>query len=129
MMTRKQIILLATQRFAELNAFTQALEADGQVMVICVTNARQALDTAIQVVPALAVIDEKIGPDDGLALVRQLLQVNAFIYTVVLTDMEEALFHERSEGLGIMMRLSLKPDGDDAQKMFSMLRALLPTET
>lgn len=125
-MAAKQIILMATARREALKPFTQALEADDQVMLIPAFTMQEALETAVRVVPVLVIIDQQLDDDKGLDLVRQLLRVNAFLYTAVLSDMDEAVFHERSEGLGVLMRLPMHPDGSDAKKLLSLLREMAP---
>ena len=125
-MTEKQIFILATSRAAEFQPFIATLEADDQATLIQVAGAQETIDTAIRVVPALVIIDEKIDANGGLALARQLLQVNAFVQTVILSDMDEAAFHDAAEGLGVLMRLSLTPDSGDARQLLSHFRSLLP---
>lgn len=125
-MTEKQIFILATRRAAELQPFIGTLEADEQVTLIQAAGAQETIDTAIRVVPALVIIDDGIDADGGLALARQLLQVNAFVHTVILSDMAEAMFHDAAEGLGVLMQLSATPESEDARQLLSHFRSLLP---
>jgi CheY-like chemotaxis protein len=125
-MSAQRTILLATSRIKALDEFIEALTADGQTNVIPAGNAAEALDLAVRTVPSLAVVDQDMGEDSGLALVRELLHVNAFIYTAVISDMDEAAFHERSEGLGILTRLPVEPKGQDARQLLSLLKSVAP---
>ncbi len=104
----------------------QALGQDPAVTLIQVNSAAEAVAAARRISLFLAVIDPQIDGDNGLALIRQLMQINAFIHTAVLTDMEEEEFHELGEGLGIMMRLPLTPNGEDAGELLSRLRDMMP---
>lgn len=125
-MATKHIFILATRRTAELKPFAQALEADDQVTLIQVAGGQETLDTAVRVVPGLVIVDQELDENGGQTLARQLLQVNAFIQTVILSDMDEEAFHEATEGLGVLMRLPLTPDGGDADRLLSLYRKVMP---
>jgi hypothetical protein len=57
----------------------------------------------------LVIVDQQVGPVSGLDVIRQLLGVNAFVHTAVLSDMDDAAFHEQCEGLGVLCRLPTTP--------------------
>ena len=92
----------------------------------CVITAEASVEAAVRLLPVLAIVDQEVGGSSGLNIVQHLLAVNAFIYTAVLTDMDEAHFHERSEGLGILSGLPLDPGQKDALDLLEKLRQMAP---
>lgn len=123
-MSNQQIILLATERPQAATAFEKALTDCDGLSLIHVDTAESLLDMAVRTVPALAVIDQEVNGVDGLEIVRRLLQVNAFIHTAVLTDMAEEVFHEMSEGLGILSAMPTAPDAQQVRHLIERFRQL-----
>ena len=125
-MGNPQIILLVTSRSDQLASFEKALRSDPDVELITIGTAEEAIDAAVRLVPVMAVVDQQVPGAAALEIVQRLLSVNAFIHTAVLTDMDEALFHERSEGLGVLAGLPLRPDEKDAADLLAKLREMAP---
>jgi hypothetical protein len=120
-MNIKPVILLVSSRREELNLFIQGFDSDGHVNLIQVDTPEEALKIASAKKPVLVVIDGSAGIDSGLDLAKALLKVNAFIYTAILSEMEETLFHEKSEGLGILAQLPSKTDAGHARQLLRLL--------
>jgi DNA-binding response OmpR family regulator len=125
-MSNRQIMLLVTSRATLLESFAQALRSDHNVELITIDSAEAAVEAAVRLVPVMAIIDQELPGGDALEIVQRMLSINAFIHTAVLTDMDEALFHERSEGLGILAGLPLVPDSGDAEGLLVKLREMVP---
>jgi len=125
-MSNRHIILLVTSRADQLAAFEQALRSDANVELITIGTAEEAIDAAVRLVPVMAIVDQQVPGGEALGIVQRLLSVNAFIHTAVLTDMDEAVFHERSEGLGVLAGLPLRPDSADAVDLLAKLREMAP---
>lgn len=125
-MSTQQIILLITSREAQLKTFAEALRTDPGVELIIIDSAEESVEAAVRLVPVLAIVDQEVGGVSGLEITKRLLEVNAFIYTAVMTDLEEALFHEQSEGLGILSEVALLPGEDDAVDLLAKLRRMAP---
>ncbi len=125
-MANPQIILLVTSRSDQLASFEKALRSDPDVELITIGTAEEAIDAAVRLVPVMAIVDQRVPGGEALEIVQRLLSVNAFIHTAVLTDMDEALFHERSEGLGVLAGLPQRPDEKDAADLLAKLREMAP---
>jgi DNA-binding NtrC family response regulator len=125
-MSKQQTILLVTTRPEQLSAFSAQLRADTSVLLRTSDSAEQALAAVGRQAPALVIVDHQVGDRPGLTLVRQLIQVNAFIHTAVLSELSEAAFHEASEGLGILAHLPMRPGPDDARALLDVLRQVMP---
>ncbi|MBU4316557.1 MAG: response regulator [Proteobacteria bacterium] len=125
-MNTKPVILLVSSRREELEGFIQGLRSDDNINLNQVETPEEALKAAsAQGPPALVVIDGSTVKESGLDLARELLKVNAFIYTAILSDMDEALFHEQSEGLGILAHLPSKPDSGHARQLLRQLGQIM----
>ncbi len=125
-MSKPQIILLATARPQELEAFGCALAAQDKFLLVQTATAEETLTTASRTVPAFAVIDKELNGVEALEIVRRLLHINAFINTVVLSDMDDDTFHEQSEGLGILTALPIMPgekEANDLAERFLLIAA------
>lgn len=102
--------------------FAQALRKQIKVDIIKVRTGRQALETARTVNPLAMAIDVSLDDMSGTELIKQLLGINAMINTALASDQPEEIFHEQTEGLGILMKLSLKPNPAEAGRLAECLR-------
>jgi ActR/RegA family two-component response regulator len=125
-MSGKRTILLATSRLKDLQSFARALEERRETALVIVGTADAAFQAAERKRPALAVIDRHVNGADATAIARRLLKLNAFIHTAILSDLSEAAFHEASEGLGVLMKLPMKPGAGDAELLMAKLDEMTP---
>lgn len=121
-MSKQPTILLVTTRPEQLSAFSAQLRAEASVLLRMADSAEKALEAAVRQAPTLAIVDQQVGDRPGLTLVRQLIQVNAFIHTAVLSELSAEAFHEESEGLGVLAHLPMQPGPDDARALLDVLR-------
>jgi hypothetical protein len=49
------------------------------------------------------------------------LKIDAMIHTALVSDQPEEIFHDQTEGLGILMQLSPKPDRQEARRLSERL--------
>ena len=124
-MSKQRTILLVTTRPEQLSVFSAQLRADTGVLLRTSDSAEQALAAVGRQAPALAIVDHQVGDRPGLTLVRQLIQVNAFIHTAVFSELSEEAFHEASEGLGILAHLPMQPGPADASALLDTLRRIM----
>ena len=81
-----------------------------------------ALEVAHQLNPLAMVIDEQLADMTGVELVKRLLPINAMISTALASDHPEDVFHDETEGLGILMKLSLIPTSAEAGRFAKCLK-------
>lgn len=75
--------------------------------------------------PHLAVIDTDL-PDIGtLDLVSELLRIDAMVNTAVVSGFSDGEFHEASEGLGVLSKLTLNPGREEAIELLQKLHRVL----
>lgn len=115
-------ILLITSRADQLHDFAEEVRNASGTRLILASSRRDALDTLGRDAVVLAIVDDRVGKETGLEIVRHLIQVNAFIQTAVLSAEDDATFHEVSEGLGVLVRLPMQPDAEDARRLLDRLR-------
>ncbi len=118
-------ILLVTPRLDSWHGFADALSSDSGVRLENAASGAAALEAVGRAAPQLAIIDAGLPDISPLDLVRKLLMVNALVNTAVVSDLNEAQFHEASEGLGILGRLPVNPGRDEAADLLGKLKAVL----
>jgi CheY-like chemotaxis protein len=115
-------IILASPQVDQWQAFSDALAAGIQADIVAVRSAGDAVEAAQTKRPQLVVIDAAIGDLTAEELIRRLLGIDAMINTAVASAEAEEIFHEETEGLGILMKLSPLPTSDEAGRLVECLR-------
>jgi len=118
-------IVLASARPEALRAFVEALSSDPGVRLSHVATGARALDAVRTSAPHLVVIDSELPDTAPLDLVQELLRVNAMVNTALISPLADEVFHEATEGLGILGRLPLAPERGDAAALLQNLRKVL----
>jgi len=73
----------------------------------------------------LIIVDEDPGDMTGIAFIKRLVSVNPFINTALVSSLSPDDFHEATEGLGVLMQLSRKPDDEQAAVLVGKLKKVL----
>ncbi len=118
-------LLLVSARQETLHPLAEGLAADPEVRLELVSSGAEALRVIRTNAPQLAIIDSELPDREPLALVQELLTVNATVNTAVVSPLSEEAFHEATEGLGILAHLSLRPGKSDAAELLGKLRQIL----
>ncbi len=119
-------IIVASTRQASLEHFTRALAMETGAAVHRVKDAQQTLDLVREASPTMVVVDCEGAVMEPKALILDILKVNALVHTAVLSPLTEDEFHEDYEGLGVLARLSLEPDGSEARRLARLLNGVMP---
>lgn len=122
-MNTSQLILLVTTRTHDFCDFVEYIQSSGKT-VMQVGTAQEAIDAVAKAAPALAIIDDKVEAVSAMEITRRLLQINAFINTALVSEMDDDLFHEKSEGLGVLTKLPKVPKAADAEILLDLLAQL-----
>jgi CheY-like chemotaxis protein len=115
-------IVLASPRVDQWQAFSDILASGTQADIVTVRTAADAIEAAQSLHPQLVVIDAELGDLTVAELIRRLLSIDAMINTAVASAEAEAVFHEETEGLGILMKLSPLPTAAEAGYLSEGLR-------
>ncbi len=108
-------IVLVSPRAEAWLGFTNALKKSAGVEIDTVGSGAEAVARAHSKQPLAMVIDQDIQDMAGLDLIRQLMSINAMINVAWASELSEDQFHETTEGLGIIMKLSPQPDSNEAR--------------
>jgi len=117
-----QTIVLASPQVDRWQAFSNALTSIIQADIVTVRSAADAIEAAQTLHPQLVVVDAELGDLTAAELIRRLLGIDAMINTAVASGEAEAIFHEETEGLGILMKLSPLPTSAEAGRLAECLR-------
>ena len=117
---KKNIIIVTADR-NNMQLLTKALSESGDFEITYAASSAKALEAVKTLTPSLVIIDEKLPDMAGLDFVRSLLFLNAMINTAVVSSLSPEAFHEASEGLGIMFRLSSKPKAQEIAEILAYL--------
>jgi CheY-like chemotaxis protein len=98
-------ILLASTQPDRFEALQEGLSALHPFSFWRVSGGHAAIECVHNAPVDLVIIDEELEDMAGVDLVRRLLEVDAMINTVLVSTAPPNDFHERTEGLGILMPL------------------------
>lgn len=118
-------ILLVSKAPENLKSLEEALGSDSSVVIVKAETAEDALRIAREEKPQLAVVDSAISGTDPQKLIMDFMAVNAMMNTALVSAMNEDEFHEKTEGLGIMMRLPENPGPDEAKELLETLKGII----
>jgi CheY-like chemotaxis protein len=119
-----QTIVLASPQVERWKPFSDALGARIQADIVIVRSGADAIEAAKTRHPQLVVIDAELGDLSAVELIRRLLGIDAMINTAVASAEAEAIFHEETEGLGILMKLPPLPTPAEAGRLAECLDQL-----
>lgn len=72
----------------------------------------------------LVVIDHQLADLSGLDLAKDVARLYPFVNCIMVDDSDPAEFHEKTEGLGILMQLPNPPEMGDAKSILTHLRII-----
>lgn len=116
----KKILIYSEQseRFARL---ADRMSADGTYAVSNIGTGQADLKEAAGSTPALLIIDEEVKGRPGLEIARDVVMSNPMVNLAVVSSLSEEDFHEASEGLGILARVSPEPGEKDGALLLEAL--------
>ena len=118
-------IVLVSSRADTWDDFAATLSHQGQAEVMAARTSAEALSAAREKGPVAMVIDEDLGDMSGIELARAVILINAMIQLALVSDQPEAVFHEATEGLGILMQLPLRPGRQEAVQLSERLAGVI----
>jgi chemotaxis response regulator CheB len=114
-------IIFVSSKPASFSIFAKALQADTRIAVEWVASKDEALTMIKCAAPDLMILDEDPGEPMAFALVSKIMQLNAFVNVVMVGQMPEKEFHDKSEGLGVLMQLPPQPGLPEAEALLARL--------
>jgi len=118
-------ILIVSSDENSLLDFQSALRRYGEMDISRTESGGKALHIASEKAFDLVVTDEFLSDMSGLAFAEKLVSLNPLINCVSVSRLSPKAFHEKSEGLGLLMQLPPNPGGEDAKKLMEQLKNVL----
>lgn len=86
----------------------------------------QVLDLVKNNFFTLAVCDESTADDfPGKKLIEEIIKINAMVNTALASNLSDEDFHEFTEGLGILKKMSQNPTEKEAKELFDYLQMII----
>lgn len=108
--------------------FISALKKFSHVQFSRVSSGKAAFQQIAENAIDLVITEEKLPDMTGLEFVTKLLQINPIINTAVMSSLPRKIFHEASEGMGVLMQLPPNPAAEEAEALIQKLEAILNFE-
>ncbi|MCA1961821.1 MAG: hypothetical protein LDL33_13630 [Desulfomonile sp.] len=86
------------------------------------TDPREALNRCRRTPPALVIVEDNVGGMRGVDFLSALLRISWTTSTILITDQDEEIVHEKTEGLGILGRVT---DFGDREGLAKLLKRFL----
>ena len=118
-------ILIAGNEKNNLAGLLEGLARDANIETRQAASMEEAFDILSKINFDLVVADENISGISGLAFSEKLVSVNPLINCAVVSSLSPKEFHEASEGLGVLMQLSVGADENQATLLVDRLKQVL----
>jgi len=105
--------------------FEPALRRMGDLDISCAESGGEALKMVLEKPVDLVVADEFLSDMTGLAFAKKLVSLNPMIYCACVSRLPSEVFHEKSEGLGLLMQMPPSPGSKHANNMMDSLNKVL----
>lgn len=109
-----RLILLASPHVGTWQVFAEALGVQSGADIVTAENGASAIDAVKTKRPWAVVISEILDDRSDPSVVRDIMSYNAMIHIAMVSGLPQQAFHERTEGLGILMQLPLSPGLNEA---------------
>jgi len=120
-------MVLVSSRMGDLVKFTEALSRKSGIVLSVVETADEMLRLVRDDSPDLVILDEELKDVNPLSLVITILSINAMVNTAMITSMDAEVWHEKSEGLGMLPPLANPPTAADADILVKGLQGVVGT--
>lgn len=114
-------IVCATTRAARWEALRPAFAAGGAELRL-LPSSETALACVRDTPPDLLIVDLGLDAAALRVVIMDVLRINAVVHTAAVTDMTADAFHDRMEGLGMLMGLPTEPAAGDIERLLAALR-------
>jgi CheY-like chemotaxis protein len=114
-------ILLVTPEKEIFSEFASTLRKNEDVELSWAANGQEALEEIPDNPVDLVVVNENIGDMTGIEFMKKLLPINPMINCSAVSALAPEEFHEASEGLGVLVQLSVNPGKFEAEDLLKQL--------
>lgn len=117
-------ILMVVDEKASFEKFASTLEQE-ETRISWETTGEGALRLVAEKQYSLLVVAETMPDMSGLELAKKTVMTNPMVNLALMSALPHKDFHEKSEGLGVLCQLPLKPSEKDALFMLNRLKEVL----
>ena len=117
--------LLVGQKHETINKYLGLLRDNRDIEATHIECGQDALDRASKGEFDLAIVDEKLQDFTGLEFVEELVKVNPFMHSALVSSLTADVFHEKSEGLGVLVQLSTEPTQNEVEELIRNLNKVI----
>ena len=117
-------IVMATSQPARWRDFLQVLENKSGAQTEVVSTGDEVLQSARGKNLLAVILTQDVEGMAGAEVVHRLIAINAMIHVAWASALTEEEFHEATEGLGILMKLSPTPDIEEASCLAERLEKM-----
>ena len=114
-------IVFVAKNFSRFSILVTRLRREQDVELIPVTTGAAGLAQLKGKPLDLVIVDEQLDDMSGIEFVKQLVKVNPLANTALVGSLADEVFHEVTEGLGVLMQLPTQPTEQDAEALLAVL--------
>lgn len=114
-------IVFVAKNFSRFSVLVTRLRREQDVELIPVATGAAGLAQLKGKPLDLVIVDEQLDDMSGIAFVKQLVKVNPLANTAIVGSLANEVFHEVTEGLGVLMQLPTLPTEQDAEALLAVL--------
>ena len=126
------IILFVAKDFSKFSALAARLRHQQNLELVPAATGAAGLARLKGQPVDLVIVDEQLDDMSGVAFVKQLVKINPLVNTAMISGLAAEVFHEETEGLGVLMQLPRQPQESDAEALLAVLAkitGLMPPRT
>ena len=116
-------ILFAGREMASIPAFKKALDQN-DIDLTYSDSGKKALAAITVQGFDLLIVDENLGDMTGLELIESVVTKKPMLNCAAISSLDPDEFHEASEGLGVLMQLSIKPEQSEFDQLLEHLKKI-----
>ncbi|TKB08166.1 hypothetical protein [Desulforhopalus sp. IMCC35007] len=118
-------ILFVTGEPGEFDTFITGLPQGWDTSLGVVNTAAKAFEIVAAEKVDVVVVGKTAGDQTSLDFVKKLMKHHPLVNCAMVSSLSHDDFHEATEGYGLFMQLTEKPDVDQAHKMVEILNSIM----
>jgi DNA-binding NarL/FixJ family response regulator len=119
-----QTVLFAAKNFSGFSSMVEFLRDEPGVELVPVPSGAAAMQLLQEKPIHLLIAADNLEDMSGLDCLKQVAKQFPLVYTALCSTLSHEDFHESTEGLGVLMQLSLQPGKEESAKMLAQLQKI-----
>ncbi|MCB9480739.1 MAG: hypothetical protein H6681_07240 [Desulfobacteraceae bacterium] len=121
----KNVLLVSGNR-EKFKDLEEAFVSKGEYEIFFAKRKDQVLDLVKNNFFTLVVCDDSTADDfPGKNLIEEIIKINAMVNTVLVSNLSDEDFHEFTEGLGILKKISSNPSKEESKEIIDYLEMII----